>query len=179
MEGSETETDRGGVPDPPRWRSIIRGTMPEGQSSSACPSEQTHSSLSSLPSQQELPVRRILVVDDNEDLAVSLARLLRLLYRQEVRVALNARSALEIANDFRPEIMILDLGLPEMDGHDLARLVQRESWSANCLLVVVSGRGQDEDREDSRRAGVHHHLVKPVDPEIFHDLIADHLSAFP
>lgn len=106
--------------------------------------------------------RRILLVDDNVDLAASLALLLQS-SGHEVRVAHDAERALEVARELRPEIGFLDLGLPKMNGFDLARALRAQPESADCVLVAVSGSGQTRDRLRSKEAGFSLHLVKPVD----------------
>jgi CheY-like chemotaxis protein/two-component sensor histidine kinase len=117
------------------------------------------------------PRRRILVVDDNEDAAASLAKLHRRLYGQEVEVAHDGPSALEIASEFRPEVVLLDIGMPGMDGYEVARRLRSRPEFATTLLVALTGWGQDSDRQKSREAGFDHHLVKPVDPEALRDLL--------
>ncbi len=112
-----------------------------------------------------LPRRRILVVDDNVDAAVSLARLLERFYGQEVRVAHEGPSALEVADSFRPEVVLLDIGLPGMSGYDVAEGLRRLPDGPGMLIVALTGWGQEDDRRRSREAGFDHHLVKPVDPD--------------
>ena len=109
--------------------------------------------------------RRVLVVDDSRDSAESLALLLEL-KGHEVRVALDGPAALEAARGFLPEIVLLDIGLPGMDGYEVARRLRagRDGIDGEgMLLVALTGYGQDEDRRRSREAGFDHHLVKPVD----------------
>jgi CheY-like chemotaxis protein len=118
------------------------------------------------------PRRRILVVDDNIDAAVSLSQLLTLLHGQEVRVAHDGPSALQAAEEFRPEVVLLDIGLPGMSGHEVASSLRQRSWSDGSVLVAVTGWGQEQDRLESRRAGFDYHLVKPVDPEAIRDLLS-------
>ncbi|WP_422929364.1 ATP-binding protein [Singulisphaera sp. PoT] len=104
---------------------------------------------------------RILVVDDNVDTATGMARLLRF-SGHEVWVAHSGEEALEVAREHRPEVMLLDLGLPGMDGYELATAIRGEGWSKDSVLIAVSGYGDDLARDRSRAAGFHHHLVKPV-----------------
>ena len=110
--------------------------------------------------------RRILVVDDNEDAATSLARLLSMLDGHTVQVAHDGPSALALAADFEPEVVILDIGMPGMDGYEVARRFRARPESQQTRLVALSGWGQEKDRERSRAAGFDHHLVKPVDLEL-------------
>jgi two-component system CheB/CheR fusion protein len=105
--------------------------------------------------------RRLLVVDDNLDAAESLALLLRA-QGHEVRRAHSGPEALEIARDFVPEVLLLDIGLPGMDGYEVARAVRADRALARCHVIAVTGYGRDEDRRRSREAGFDHHLVKPV-----------------
>jgi CheY-like chemotaxis protein/two-component sensor histidine kinase len=108
--------------------------------------------------------RRLLVVDDNQDAANSLGMLLRL-QGHEVRVAYDGASALAIAPEYRPEIAFLDIGMPGMDGHELARRLREDPAASGLMLVAVTGWGTPEDRRRTADAGFDHHLVKPVDLE--------------
>jgi PAS domain S-box-containing protein len=115
--------------------------------------------------------RRLLVVDDNQDAAESLAAFLRL--RQHgVEVAFDGPSALEAAERFRPEAIILDLGMPGMDGYEVARRLRREPTLKNTVLVALSGWGQENDRRRSLEAGFDFHLVKPVELKNLEALLA-------
>jgi PAS domain S-box-containing protein len=109
--------------------------------------------------------RRLLVVDDNVDAADSLAHLLRLA-GFDTRVAYDGRTAVEIAELMRPDVALLDLGLPLMSGHDVARRLRAEAWGQDMRLIAVTGWGQEGDRARSRDAGFDEHLTKPVDPEV-------------
>ena len=115
--------------------------------------------------------RRVLIVDDNEDAAETLALLLRG-DGHEVRTAHDGSAALREAEAFRPEIVFLDIGLPGMDGYAVAQRMRQEPTSAGILLVALTGYGQDEDRRRSREAGFDHHLVKPVEPAALQQLLA-------
>ena len=119
------------------------------------------------------PPRRILVVDDNADAALSLAKLLRRLYGQEVRVAHDGPEALDVAEEFRPEVVLLDIAMPAMDGYEVARRLRRRPAFAGTMLVALTGWGQESDRRESREAGFDRHLVKPVDPEEIRALMTD------
>lgn len=107
--------------------------------------------------------RRILVVDDNEDAAESLAALLRL-FGHEVDVALDGEQALTLAPEVRPDLVLLDLGMPRMDGHEVARRMRAAPWGGRMKIIALSGFGDDADRERSLEAGCDGHLVKPVSP---------------
>jgi CheY-like chemotaxis protein len=103
-----------------------------------------------------------LVVDDTVDAADSLVMLLRLA-GQEVRVAYDGPTALLIAQAFRPQVVFLDLGMPGMDGYDVARQLREDPELKRVVLVAMTGWGQEEDRRRSRQAGFDSHLVKPAE----------------
>jgi PAS domain S-box-containing protein len=107
---------------------------------------------------------RVLVVDDNTDAAETLADLLQW-KGYEVRTAADASAAMEVALGFRPEVYILDIGLPDIDGYELARRLRAEASLPAATFIALTGYGQARDRERSRAAGFDHHLVKPVDPQ--------------
>ena len=124
------------------------------------------------PAAGRTPRRRVLVVDDNEDAARSLARILSKMYGQEVRVAHDGPSALRVAGEFRPEVVLLDIGLPVMDGCEVARRLRARPEFDETLLIALTGWGQEADRKRTEQAGINRHLVKPVDPDALGDLIA-------
>jgi DNA-binding response OmpR family regulator len=105
--------------------------------------------------------RRVLVVDDNEDAADSLAMLLSV-RGDAVRTAYDGEQALEAEHDFRPGIVLLDIGLPKLSGYEVARRIRAERGS-DVLIVAITGWGQAEDRDRARDAGFDHHFTKPVD----------------
>ena len=113
----------------------------------------------------------MLVVDDNVDTARGLARLLKLL-GHDVRVAHDGPTAIEVARAHRPEIVLLDIGLPGMDGYEVARRLRAEECCKDALIIAVSGYGQQEDLRRSQEAGFDHHLVKPVDYDALMTLFA-------
>jgi len=115
--------------------------------------------------------RRVLVVDDNRDAALSLAMLLRLL-GNETRAAHDGIEALDIAASFRPDVVILDIGMPRLNGYETCRRLRERPGGRSVVLVALTGWGADEDRERSRDAGFDAHLVKPVDPEALEELFA-------
>jgi PAS domain S-box-containing protein len=108
--------------------------------------------------------RRVLVVDDNRRAADSLAVLLRLDGHQ-VETGYDGRAALAAAERFQPQVALLDIGMPEINGYDVARRVRTERWGAGIYLVALTGLGTQEDRDRARDAGFDTHLVKPVDLE--------------
>jgi CheY-like chemotaxis protein len=107
--------------------------------------------------------RRVLVVDDNLDSADTMAELVRI-WGHEVRIAHDGASALVCAKEFRPQVILLDVGLPGMDGYELARRLRADGLAGE-LLVSVTGYGQEEDRRLAAEAGFDHHLTKPVHPD--------------
>ena len=111
------------------------------------------------------PRRRILVVDDNVDAAESLARLLKRLYGQDVRVSHDGPGALESAAQFFPEVVLLDIGMPGMDGYEVAQRLRQDPNFSPLKLVALTGWGQETDRLRSKAVGFDLHLVKPVDPD--------------
>src|SRR5262249_3503691 len=119
---------------------------------------------------RNLPGRRVLVVDDNEDAVESLALLLSS-HGHEVRTAYDGPDALELAEAFRPEVVILDIGLPRMDGYEVACRLRERAWTRDLLLVALTGYGREEDRRRAHEAGFDWHLVKPVDPEVLRVLL--------
>ncbi len=117
------------------------------------------------------PRHRILVVDDNEDSANVLGRMLTRLYGQEVEVAHDGPSALILAKEFRPEVILLDIGLPGMDGYEVASRFRVMPGFETVTLMALTGWGQEGDRQRSHKAGFDQHLVKPVDPEAILELL--------
>lgn len=107
---------------------------------------------------------QILVVEDNGDAAETLAASLRL-HGHTVRIATDGPAGLAEAHRQAPDVVLLDIGLPEMDGYELAHCLMRLRHRRRPLLVAVTGYGQEADKQHSARAGIHIHLVKPVDPE--------------
>jgi two-component system CheB/CheR fusion protein len=115
---------------------------------------------------------RVLVVEDNLDAAESLATLLHL-WGHDVRVVHDGLDALDAARAYRPEVVLLDIGLPGLDGYQVAERLHQEPGLDHTLLVAMTGYGQPEDRRRSREAGIHHHFVKPVEPFVLRNLLAE------
>jgi PAS domain S-box-containing protein len=116
--------------------------------------------------------RRVLVVDDNRDDAASLGMLLSI-EGHDARTAHDGIEALELAEAFRPDVILLDLGLPKLNGHDTCRRIRQEPWGQSICIVAVTGWGHDDDRLRSREAGFDHHLVKPIDPAALEQVLRD------
>ena len=115
--------------------------------------------------------RRILVVDDNLDSAQSLALLLKLV-GNDTEIANDGYEAIEKFRSFRPDTMLLDIGMPGMSGYEVCRAVRAESAGKDLLIIAMTGWGQESDRQQSREAGFDHHLVKPVDHAELQNLLA-------
>ncbi|EAR21039.1 PAS domain S-box protein [Nitrococcus mobilis] len=123
---------------------------------------------------QDCRPRRILIVDDNVDAAKMSALLLRA-WGHEARVVHDGPSALQEASGFQPHLILLDIGLPHMDGYEVARRIRRDAQSKNVRIVAVTGYGQDTDRQRSQEAGFDAHLVKPVASTELKELLAGFL----
>ncbi len=125
---------------------------------------------------QQEPARssghRLLVVDDNQDAAVSLAMLLRL-QGHEVRVAHNGPAALEMARGYAPDVVFLDIGMPGMDGYEVARRMREQPGLENVVLAALTGWGQQQDRRRTAEAGFNHHFVKPPEPKEVESVLAE------
>jgi signal transduction histidine kinase len=136
------------------------------------PSEVSSAALepSGTPALKSGPIR-ILVVDDNRDSADSLGLLLELV-GNEVRVVHDGQAAVDAANEFQPNVVLLDIGLPTLNGYEAARKIREQAWSKQVVLIAVTGWGEDVDRQRSKQAGFDHHLVKPVDLDALTALLA-------
>jgi PAS domain S-box-containing protein len=132
------------------------------------PSAELAASLSDAPRSHPW---RILIVEDNRDAADSLARLLELV-GHTVELAYSGVAALETARQFRPEVVLCDLGLPSMDGYSVAAALRQDPATAAAHLIAVSGYGEEADRRRAREAGFDAHLVKPVELEQLQHLLA-------
>ena len=113
---------------------------------------------------------RILVVDDSVDSAETLGELLKI-WGHDVRLAHDGPGAVAAARDYRPEVVLLDIGLPGMDGFAVAAKL-REEGIGGRMLVALTGYGEQQDRDRARQVGFDHHLVKPIDPETLQKLLA-------
>jgi PAS domain S-box-containing protein len=127
---------------------------------------------------ETVPNRRILVADDNEDSAASLALLLRL-RGHEVRTAGDGMEAVALAESFRPDLLILDIGMPRLNGYDAARRIRQQPWSRGAVLIALTGWGQEEDRLQAKESGFDYHLVKPMDLSFLEQLMVVSRTAEP
>lgn len=118
---------------------------------------------------------RILVADDNRDAAASLATLLSL-DGHEVSVAYDGRDALASAETFRPDVALLDIGMPNLNGYEVAQSIRSAGWGRSMMLVAVTGWGQSEDKRRAREAGFDHHFTKPLDLDAFGTFLNDALG---
>jgi CheY-like chemotaxis protein len=118
------------------------------------------------PQKSSMPVvsstARVLIVDDNQDTASGMAKLLKVL-GHEAAIANDGPAAIEAAQEFQPSYVLLDIGLPGMDGYQVARRLRQHESCKDSVIIAVSGYGQDEDRRRAKEAGIDHHLVKPID----------------
>ena len=118
------------------------------------------------------PTSRILVVDDLKDSADSLAMMLKT-KGHEVRTAYDGLEAVETAREFRPKVVLLDIGMPRLDGYEAARRIREQCDYERPVLIAITGWGHDENRARTREAGFDHHLVKPVEPAALTKLLAE------
>ncbi|MFL5240546.1 MAG: ATP-binding protein [Gemmataceae bacterium] len=116
------------------------------------------------------PALRVLVVEDNRDAAESLGVLLKM-WGHEVSMAYDGKSALETARGHKPEVVLLDIGLPDMDGYEVAQELRSHNGNCVALLIAMTGYGQDKDKELAKAAGFDMHLIKPVDLDSLQDLL--------
>ena len=133
--------------------------------------DRSSSASSPEPGPSESAVRRVLIVDDNLDTAESEAELAKL-WGHEVAIAQNGAAAIELASKFQPHIALIDIGLPEMNGYEIARHLRQLPDVSKALLVAITGYGREEDQKAARDAGFDLHLTKPVDPVRLKKLLA-------
>ena len=115
--------------------------------------------------------QRILIADDNADSAESMGMLLRLM-GNDVRIASDGLEAVEQAAVFQPDIVLLDIGMPRLDGYEAARRIRNQDWSRDTLLVAVTGWGPSDDSEQATAAGFDRHFTKPLDPAELRRLVS-------
>jgi CheY-like chemotaxis protein/anti-sigma regulatory factor (Ser/Thr protein kinase) len=121
-------------------------------------------------SNQQSEARRILVADDNQNAAKLLAMCLAA-QGNVVRIAFDGLAAVRIAAEFRPEVALLDIGMPQLDGYETARRIRKEPWGKEIVLAALTGWGQEDDKRRARDAGFDHHFVKPVEPSVLQQLL--------
>jgi CheY-like chemotaxis protein len=148
---------------------VVALPLPDGRGSPA-------TSASGL-ARSDAPARtaRILVADDNRDAAASLATLLQL-NGHEITVANDGGVALAAAEAFRPHVALLDIGMPKLNGYEVARCIRAEPWGKAVILVAMTGWGQAEDKRRAFEAGFDHHFTKPLDLEVLDAFLADALA---
>jgi PAS domain S-box-containing protein len=120
---------------------------------------------------QPTQTSRVLVVDDNMDAADMLVMMLQM-FGHEVKAAYTGQTALKTAVEYQPDVVLLDIGLPDMNGYEVARHLRQQPQTKDVRLIAMTGYGQDSDRQRSEEAGCEHHLVKPVDPQKLEELLA-------
>ncbi len=136
------------------------------------------SSESAEPTITELPVlettdaspRRILIVDDNEDSALTLSMLFEIT-GDETQTVYDGRAAVQTAETFRPDVALLDIGLPELNGYEAAQQIRQSTWGKDIILIALTGWSQEEDRQKSSAAGFDAHMVKPIDHDELQHLL--------
>ena len=116
--------------------------------------------------------RRVLVVDDNADAADTLAALVRAL-GGEARTATDGAGAVECAVDFSPDVILLDIGMPGMDGYETCRRIREHAFGKRAFIIAITGWGQDSDKVRATEAGFDAHLTKPADPAVLERLLAE------
>ena len=130
----------------------------------------------SVATEEQAPERcgalRVLIVEDNRDAADMLSMLVGA-WGHSVRTAPDGLAALEVAESFRPQAVLLDIGLPKLDGHGVARRLRAQLWSRETLIVAITGRGQEADRQRSQEVGIDRHLLKPVDLKVLRGLLSE------
>lgn len=114
---------------------------------------------------------RILVADDDQDSAESLAMLIQMM-GHDVRSAQDGLAAVRLAEAFRPDLIVLDIGMPGLDGYEVCRRIRQQAWGRVVVIAALTGWSRDEDKARSEQAGFDRFLVKPVDPKVLEDLIA-------
>lgn len=154
LHGGSVSVENDGLAQGTRFSVRIPSHSPVGEPAASEPTD--------LPVPERRPAARVLVVDDNVDSATGLAKLLKV-RKHEVETAFDGETGLELARGFAPDLVLLDLNLPDTDGYELARKLRAEDCCRNSLLIAVTGYGSDQDRERAKVAGFDHYLMKPVD----------------
>ena len=121
---------------------------------------------------------KVLVVDDNRDIVDTLVILLEST-GNEARVAYDGLEAVRLAEQHRPDVILLDLGLPKIDGYEACRRIREHAWGRRMMVYALTGFGHDDDRDRSRESGFDMHLTKPVEPEVLLTVLAASPRASP
>lgn len=116
--------------------------------------------------------RRILVVDDNRDGATSLAEMLGIM-GNETQTAFDGVEAVAVAEAFKPDVILMDIGMPKLNGYEACHRIREQPWGRNMVIVAQTGWGQDDDKLKSQDAGFDFHLIKPVDPAALEKMLAE------
>jgi len=130
----------------------------------------TQNTVSTQPQASANKQRRVLVADDNRDAGETLAMLLRL-DGHEVHVATDGLEAVDLFARVRPEVVILDIGMPGLSGHEVARRIREQSGGQDVTLIAVTGWGQKADKDRALASGFDHHFTKPVEPDMLSALL--------
>jgi len=115
---------------------------------------------------------RMLIVDDNRDAADSLSEMLKMM-GHDTRTAYDGQQGVDLAGEYLPDVILLDIGLPKLNGYEACRLIREQPTGKGVVLIALTGWGQDEDRRRSHEAGFDHHMVKPVDPQALMKMVAE------
>jgi CheY-like chemotaxis protein len=121
-------------------------------------------------------VRRILIVDDNQDSADAVALILQL-DGHEVKTVYSGVDALDLVEEFKPHAVLLDIGMPQLNGYQVARRLRSQAWGKNVLLIAQTGWGQQEDIRQCHEAGFNHHVTKPIDFQKLREFFGQRKSA--
>jgi len=118
---------------------------------------------------------RVLVVDDNLDAVQTLGRLVRLL-GHVAHLAYDGEQAIAAASEWQPQVILMDIGMPKLNGYEAAQRIRATSWGQHMVLIAATGWGQEDDKRRTKEAGFDHHLVKPVDTNLLRELLANCLA---
>jgi len=165
MHGGSIEASSGGL----GFGSAFVVRLPLAAVASARADASDAASASALPA-TSVRRRRVLVADDLRDSADSLGLLIESM-GHEVHIAYDGAAALQVAESVRPDVALLDIGMPELDGYEACRRIRSTAWGEHMTLIAQTGWGRDDDRARTREAGFDHHLVKPVDPDALEALL--------
>jgi len=150
----------------PGQGSIFSVTLPIAQQATKAPPSEHQE-----PSQKTKSSCKVLVVDDNEAAAMTLSMLVKML-GNVVQTAHDGREAIEKAATFLPDLVLMDIGMPNMKGYEAASHIRQQAWGADMTLVALTGWGQEDDKKKATQAGFNHHLVKPAEPAALEKLLA-------